>query len=100
MRKTITKVSVNASLAIGCWVAFCLLIAVAVGLTQVKIEPGEAIKAPKEIKARAPISHDDVLSAADAREWRQEFLWHRNIKKFCTNTVMDDHLCTRVSRRL
>jgi len=77
-----------------------LVIFVGVGLMELKIEAPEQIRSAKEVKASAPVSEEDVLSPADVRQWRQEFLWHRNIRKSCPNAWIDDELCARMTQRL
>lgn len=77
-----------------------LLAAFGIGLMAVGTKPLEKIKPPEEVKAQAPINQEDVLSAADARQWRQEFLWHRNIRKTCANSWIDDKKCARVTQGL
>src|SRR5215469_16799608 len=64
---------------------FFFVIALGIGLLGVKTNGLERPKAPEVLKAPVPSNHDDVLSAADALEWRQEFLWHRTIAKICPN---------------
>jgi hypothetical protein len=99
MRSTTIKVYRRESLAASLC-GFLLVVAVGIGLLQVKVKALEKIKAPEEVKASAPISREDVLSAADARQWRQEFLWHRTIRKFCGNSWIDNDLCVRTNQHL
>ena len=81
--------------------AFFFLVVLGVGLMAVKVKGLERITAPKVAKAPARSSQGgDVLSAADALEWRQEFLWHRTIAKICPNPWIDDKPCARVVGQL
>jgi hypothetical protein len=99
MRSTTIKVyrreSLTASLC-----GFLLVVAVGIALMEVKIKAPEKTREREEVKVAAPINRKDVLSAADARQWRQEFLWHRNIRKFCWNAWIDDDLCDRTNQHL
>jgi hypothetical protein len=99
MPSTATKACGVGSLA----KSFCgllLVTVVGVGLMEVRIEAPEQLRPAKEVKAWAPVTQEDVLSAADVRQWRQEFLWHRNIRKSCPNAWIDDALCARMTQRL
>jgi hypothetical protein len=68
-------------------------------LMAVRMNGHEEIKTPDVRKTPVPASQDDV-SAADALQWRQEFLWHRSIPKVCANAWIGDHACARVTERL
>jgi len=78
---------------------FCVVVALATALMAVRMKGHEEIKTPEVMKAPVPASRDDV-SAADALQWRQEFLWHRSIPKVCANSWIGDQACARVSERL
>lgn len=79
---------------------FLLVVGIGFGLMAVKVKGLEKIKAPKDVKGPASTSWEDVLSPADVRQWRQEFLWHRNIPKFCANRWIEDKECARITQRL
>lgn len=78
---------------------FCVVVAIAMALMAVRMKGHEEIKTPQLMKAPVPASQDDV-SAADALQWRQEFLWHRSIPKVCANSWIGDQACTRLTARL
>ena len=98
MGSNITTASSNSLAKSVC--AFLLVVFLGVGLMKVKIESTEQIRPAEDVKASAPITPEDVLSAADAREWRQEFLWHRNIRRFCPNAWIAERPCARMTQRL
>lgn len=74
--------------------------ALGIGLMQVTVKGLERVEPPQEVKMPAPVTGEDVLSAADARQWRQEFLWHRSVRKSCFNPWIDGDLCTRSAQQL
>ena len=77
------------------------IVAVAICLMAVRVHGIERITAPKAVKMPIPSSQGaDVLSAANALEWRQEFLWHRKIAKICPNPWIDDKPCARIAEGL
>ena len=78
---------------------FLFVLAVGIGLTSLKVDRLENLKAP-ELKTSASGSREDVLSAADALQWRQEFFWHRQIVKMCPNAWVDGKPCLRTAKRL
>lgn len=80
--------------------AFLLVVALSVGLTTLKVKGLENGQAPKNVKAPAPTNREDVLSPADVRQWRQEYLWHRNFPRFCAHSSIDDKACSRVTQQL
>src|SRR5215468_5734428 len=98
MLTTPTKVCRNYSV-VRTISGFLVVVSLALALMTVKIKGLEEIKAPELTKAPAPPSQNDV-SAADALQWRQEFLWHRAIPKVCPNPWIDDHQCARITHRL
>ena len=73
--------------------SFVFLVAFGGLLLKVNIRPPEKAQMPAVVR-------EDVLSAADARQWRQEFLWRRNMEKVCKNAWIDDNLCVRAINRL
>jgi len=79
---------------------FFVVVALAVALMAVRMKGLEKIKAPEVLKAPVLSSQDDVLSAADALQWRQEFLWHRTIPKVCPNPWINNQPCARITERL
>lgn len=79
---------------------FVVIVVLALALMAVKIKGLEKIKRPEELKAPIPPSQEDVLSTADALQWRQEFLWHRTIAKVCPNPWIDDQPCRRMAELL
>jgi len=68
-------------------------------LMAVRVKGHEEIKTPDVMKTPVPASQEEV-SAADALQWRQEFLWHRSIPKVCANSWIGDQACARVTDRL
>lgn len=81
--------------------SFLFVIAVVIGLLSVKTVKTERAEENKasELKTSALLSRDDVLSAADALQWRQEFVWHRGTPKICPNVWIDDTPCRRMAKR-
>lgn len=77
-----------------------LLGALGIGLMRVTVKGLERVEPPQEIKMPLPPTGEDVLSAADVRQWRQEFLWHRSVRKSCFNPWIDSDLCTRSPQQL
>jgi hypothetical protein len=77
----------------------CVVLAIAMALLAVRMKGHEEIKTPQLMKAPVPTSQDDV-SAADALQWRQEFLWQRSIPKVCASSWIGDQACARVTGRL
>ena len=92
MHSTATRVPTGHSLAKSLC-TFAFLVALGSLLLKVNIRFPEKAQMPAVIR-------EDVLSAADAREWRQEFLWRRNMEKVCKNAWIDDDLCVRAIKRL
>jgi hypothetical protein len=78
---------------------FCVVVALAMALMAVRMKGHEEIKTTEVMKAAVPASQDDV-SAADALQWRQEFLWHRSIPKVCASSWIGDQACARATGRL
>lgn len=76
----------------GCF----FVVAVAIGLMSVKTKMLE--RSVPQLKASASLSREDVLSPADALQWRQEFVWHRKIPKVCANAWIDDKPCLRMAK--
>ena len=99
MRSTSTKIYRDNSLGKSVC-SFLLLVAIGVGLITVQIKANEKIKSPEEVKSVCADKRGDVLSAADSRQWRQEFLWHRTIRKSCVNPWIDDEHCARIIQEL
>ena len=78
---------------------FLFVLAVGIGLTSVMVNRPVKSRAP-EPKSSVSVSHDDVLSAADALQWRQEFVWHRKTLKICPNAWIDEKPCLRTAKQL
>lgn len=70
------------------------VVALGILLLKVKISSSNQAQLPSDVVS------EDVLSPADAREWRQEYLWRRDMKKACSNSWIDDDLCTRAKKRI
>lgn len=92
MHSTAVRVSRSHSLSKSLF-AFVFLVALGGLLLKVNINFPEKAQMPAVVR-------EDVLSAADARQWRQEFLWRRNMEKVCKNAWIDDDLCVRAINRL
>ena len=99
MGSRMTKVYRDSSLARSIS-AFLMVVSLGVGLTAFRVKGLEKSQAPKNVKAPAPTSREDVLSPADVRQWRQEFLWHRQFPRFCAHSSIDDKACSRVTQQL
>ena len=77
---------------------FLFVLAVGIGLASVKVNRLENLRAP-EPKTSTSLGRDDVLSPADALQWRQEFVWHSRTPKICANAWIDDKPCLRVAKQ-
>lgn len=99
MGSRVTKVYRDDSLARSIS-ALLMVVSLGVGLTALRVKGLEKGQAPKNVKAPAPASREDVLSPADVRQWRQEFLWHRHFPRFCAHSSIDDKACSRVTQQL
>jgi hypothetical protein len=99
MPPTCTRICRNYS-ALKAIFGLFVVVALAVALMAIGLKGMKKIKAPEVVKASVPVRQNDMLSATDAREWRQEFLSHRKVPKVCPNPWIDEQQCVRMTGRL